>query len=81
MSLDLFLAEILVEERTREALGRAERDRLVKMSRTSKGIRPFLLAAVQRLRDWWGGSVEPHRGSNAPAQAVCGSSTGGRRKE
>ncbi len=53
MSIDPFLAEILMKERVENALREAEQARLVKMVQESKGKRPFLSSIVQFIRDWW----------------------------
>lgn len=52
MSMNPFLFQMLMKERVKDALREAEQARLVKMGQNSKGIRPFLLSAMQHLRDW-----------------------------
>jgi hypothetical protein len=55
MSVDLFLAQLTMEERVKDTLGEAEQARLAEMVQKSKGTRPLLLAAMQHLRGGWEG--------------------------
>ena len=52
MSIDLLLAQMTMEERVKDALREAEQARLVRTARNPKWTRPFLLAAMQHLRNW-----------------------------
>jgi hypothetical protein len=61
MLIPPFLAQRLMEERVKDALRMAEEARLVKMVQKSKGTQPFLLAAMQRLRDWRDGGNGRHQ--------------------
>jgi hypothetical protein len=55
MSVDLFLAQLTMEERVKDALREAEQARLGRTVENPKGIRPFLFAAMQHLGGGWEG--------------------------
>lgn len=61
MSMNPFLAEMLMEERVKDVLRGVEEARLVKITRKSKRTRPFLLSAIQFIRNWWGGGNGRHQ--------------------
>ena len=50
-----------MEERVKDALRETEQDLLVKKALNSKWTRPFLLSAIQFIRDWWGGGNGRHQ--------------------
>jgi hypothetical protein len=52
MSIDLLLAQMVMEGRVKDALREAERAQLVRRAKNSKSTPPFLLAAMQHSRDW-----------------------------
>lgn len=61
MSVDLFLAQMIMEESVKEALREAEHGRLVRTANNSAGTQLFLVAAMQHLHDWWDGQNGHHQ--------------------
>jgi hypothetical protein len=61
MSIDPFLAQMIMDESVEDTLREAERARLAKMVQKSKGTRPFLPAGIQFIRDWWEGENGYHQ--------------------
>jgi hypothetical protein len=61
VSVDLFLAQMIMEESVKDALRAAEHGRLVRTANNSAGTQLFLVAAMQHLHDWWNGQDGHHQ--------------------
>jgi len=55
MRMNLYLAQILIEEHGKDALPKEDQARLVKIAQNTKRIQLFQFSALQHLRIWWNG--------------------------